>query len=1104
MTPIRRFGAGPILIIIEFMMRILLTCGILLCGSVVLNAQEKGAEKPAVNFTDHVLPIFRQHCLKCHNANDAEAGLAIDTYAGLMEGGGSGDAVTDGDSSGSRLYLVMTHEEEPTMPPNQDPLPADQLEIIRQWIDGGLLENSGSKRKKRKGPSLSFSATDSSGKPAEIAMPETVWRVPVVTTQRHAAASAIATSPWAPMVAIAGQKQVSLYHTDTNDLLGVIPYPEGIPQALRFSRDGAYLLVAGGTHAAMGTASLYDVRSGKRLLSVGDELDVVFGADINDDLSNIAMGGPQRIVRVLDTASGEVLHELKKHTDWVYSVAYSPDGVLVASGDRSGGLHVWEAETGRLYLDLIGHKDAIRGISWRADSNVLVSASEDGTVKLWEMNSGNQLKSITAHGGGATGVQMARDGRMVTCGKDRTVKLWDASGNNIGTMPAFAEPALEAALTHDGKKIIGGDWAGKTVMWTIEDPKQAVNFAADPPAIEQQLATMTASTAEFNKALAAATEGQANAQKAVDGLTASAQSYAAQLTQNKTAQTKSQSDLAAAEKQLVAYQQQRETATKTLATTRQTVKQLAKQIEATTKTIAAQKDQLSTSITKRDGAKKHLAELAAELALRQQEHGQLKADAVSSLAAIVDRELDLAAKEHVAATDEAEAEKNRKQAETQVNQLTQEIADLNAKVQQSTEQVNASKTELKAIDALMTKLSAEIQTAKQQLDAKSAEAETVQKQIAAEADATKKKALAETLNQAQNQLASAKTVHTDLTKKLTEATTKKAETAKTIESATALATTLAKQKTPKTTQLETAKKSMAQWLASRDQATKKKTDFAQQLTLVTGEVTAITKLKDDAVKKIAILVKQQESLQQQQQVNNKTVTLHEAARVAAESKLADLTKTVQSIMPKLDAAKTTETKLASEVANLDAKLKSQPTSIASLKKAIGDYTTANAKLDKQVTENKQLMEQAVAKLAETKAATESARTKLATAQSKMQKLQAEIAAFAELGQKLTAAANATKGDAETKRAAVEPEATRAATLATAMSKREQELAEVSQTLAKLQTQLEALTKAQAADKQSLTTTQAKIQELETAADESESLAAEKREEAEFFQSAYGK
>ena len=170
-----------------------------------LFGQEKKQEQASPNYTDHVLPIFREHCLKCHNANDAEAGLAIDSYGALMEGGGSGDAVTDGDASGSRLYLVMTHAEEPTMPPNQEPLAKEKLEIIRKWIDGGLLENSGSKARKRKGPSLSFTTMEG-GKPSEVVMPESLWRVPVVVTNRAAASSALAASPWAPLVAVAGQK----------------------------------------------------------------------------------------------------------------------------------------------------------------------------------------------------------------------------------------------------------------------------------------------------------------------------------------------------------------------------------------------------------------------------------------------------------------------------------------------------------------------------------------------------------------------------------------------------------------------------------------------------------------------------------------------------------------------------------------------------------------------------------------------------------------------------------------------------------------------------------------------------------------------------------
>jgi len=225
-----------------------LPIALLLLAAPLVQAEQKTGEAAKINFTDHVMPILREHCLSCHNANDAEGGLTIDSYGAVMEGGGGGAIVASGDAASSRLYKVMTHAEEPQMPPEQDPLPKATLDIIAQWINGGMLENSGSKVKKKKGPSLAFAATDASGKPSEIVMPESLWRVPVITPKRSAAASAIAASPWAPVAAVAGEKQVTLYSTDSGELLGVIPFPEGIAQVLKFSNDGAYLLVAGGTH----------------------------------------------------------------------------------------------------------------------------------------------------------------------------------------------------------------------------------------------------------------------------------------------------------------------------------------------------------------------------------------------------------------------------------------------------------------------------------------------------------------------------------------------------------------------------------------------------------------------------------------------------------------------------------------------------------------------------------------------------------------------------------------------------------------------------------------------------------------------------------------
>ncbi|TWU05986.1 c-type cytochrome domain-containing protein [Stieleria varia] len=499
-------------------------------SSVLVAEDQKSPEGEVkkVTYEDDVKPILRQHCLNCHHQGDKKGGLALDTFTALMEGGGSGEIVyDDGDAEASRMWQLVNHDDTPVMPPEKDKLPAEQLAVIRAWIEGGVLENSGSKAKAKKKNALAFTSS-AGGKPeGPAAMPETIPQSVPVVTERAAAITALAASPWAPLIAIAGQKQIVMYHTDTNELLGILPYPDGIAQSLRFSRDGSYLIVGGGEHSFKGTAVIFNVKTGERVAEIGDELDTVFDADVNDKMNRVAMGGPLKMLRIFDATDGEKLFDIKKHTDWIYSVAYSPDGVLIASGDRSGGLCVWEAETGRLYLDLVGHKDAVRSLSWRDDSNVLASASLDGSVKLWDVNSGNVVKSIDAHGGGATAVSFDHQGRVATAGKDDRAKLWDPSGNLIKEFRAGSEDVLEVVITHDGKRVIYGDWNGDVLTANAENPDEKQNLAANPPPIEARIESVKTTLASVQQELQpakaawdAAQAAVAAAQKPVDELNA--------------------------------------------------------------------------------------------------------------------------------------------------------------------------------------------------------------------------------------------------------------------------------------------------------------------------------------------------------------------------------------------------------------------------------------------------------------------------------------------------------------------------------------------------------------------------------------------------------
>lgn len=102
-------------------------------------AKPAEAAKPAAKITydEHVRPIFREHCFSCHNQDTKKSDLSLASFAGAMQGGSTGAIISAGDPDSSRLWQLVSHAEEPKMPPNQDKLPAAKLDMIKGWIAGG-------------------------------------------------------------------------------------------------------------------------------------------------------------------------------------------------------------------------------------------------------------------------------------------------------------------------------------------------------------------------------------------------------------------------------------------------------------------------------------------------------------------------------------------------------------------------------------------------------------------------------------------------------------------------------------------------------------------------------------------------------------------------------------------------------------------------------------------------------------------------------------------------------------------------------------------------------------------------------------------------------
>lgn len=512
------------------------------------DAAPAGAVKK-ITYDEHVTPIFREKCFGCHNADKNAGGLNLTTYAATMQGGGSGEVLNSGDADGSTLYQVVTHASEPIMPPNAPKMPSESLETIKAWIAGGALENNGSKPRVSNKPKVELALKSSdAGKPSgPPPMPGKLGLEPVFKASRANSVLALAASPWAPLVAVGGHKQVVLYHSETFDVLGVLPFPEGTPHVLKFSRNGGLLLAGGGRGAHSGKVVVWNVVNGERLFEVGNEFDVVLAADISLDQSLIALGGPSKIVRVYSTRDGELAYEIKKHTDYITALEFSPDGVLLASGDRNGGMFVWEAPTGREYLTLKGHAGAVTDVAWRPDSNLLASAGEDGKAKLWELENGTQAKDWAADRG-VQSIRYAKDGRLATCGRDKTAKLWKADAAAISTLAPQSDVALRLAFSHDDQRLFVGDWSGEVAVYQAADGKLLGKLTSNPPTVAERVAVAEKAIASAKAALPPVEQQLAQAEGVQKGVSDGFKAQQARIAGMKAEQAKAEQEQAAAVK----------------------------------------------------------------------------------------------------------------------------------------------------------------------------------------------------------------------------------------------------------------------------------------------------------------------------------------------------------------------------------------------------------------------------------------------------------------------------------------------------------------------------------------------------------------------------
>jgi uncharacterized protein DUF1553/uncharacterized protein DUF1549/cytochrome c len=112
-----------------------IVCGLAFAVSASITARPN-AQEP-VSFTKDIKPIFESSCWGCHGTAAQLSKLDLSTRDGALKGGEHGPAIAPGRAEDSRLFRLVAGLEKPGMPLDRSALTAEQVAVIKAWIDEG-------------------------------------------------------------------------------------------------------------------------------------------------------------------------------------------------------------------------------------------------------------------------------------------------------------------------------------------------------------------------------------------------------------------------------------------------------------------------------------------------------------------------------------------------------------------------------------------------------------------------------------------------------------------------------------------------------------------------------------------------------------------------------------------------------------------------------------------------------------------------------------------------------------------------------------------------------------------------------------------------------